>query len=290
MINAGRKMEHWQSSNQTPYFRELSRTALLSAADEKLLVVRVARGDQKARDLLVRSNLRLVVSIARAYAGQGLNLDDLIEEGTLGLLRAADKFDPGRNTRFSTYAVYWIKQSIREALRYSTSIIRIPNATFTLLGKWRRATSRLQSELGRVPSDAEIAEHLQLSPSKLDLIKQAIRVWQGAPQTGANAREQLDDLFRDHNAPFSPEAEGTDNQHYVREYLKRLSSREAAVLRMRFGFDDHPVQTLQEIGAQLGLTRERVRQIQEEALAKLRRFAHGAPPRTKTPTLVSCTA
>src|SRR5437764_7428638 len=165
------------------YLREINETPLLNADQEKELAYRIEVGDTQARDRMVRANLRLVVNIARSYTGKGLGLQDLIEEGNLGLLRAVQGFDPTMNTRFSTYASYWIKQSIKRALINTAKTIRIPAYMVELLGKWRRASAKLQDELGRPPTHEEIARCLNLPKKKLSIIKKAIRVYNSAPQT-----------------------------------------------------------------------------------------------------------
>jgi len=165
------------------YLREINETALLTADQEKSLARQIAVGDTEARDLMVRANLRLVVNIARGYTGKGLALQDLIEEGNLGLLRAVEGFDPNMNTRFSTYASYWIKQSIKRALVNTAKTIRIPAYMVELLAKWRRATNQLTDELGRPPTNEECAKFLGLPKKKLNIIKKAIRVYNSAPQT-----------------------------------------------------------------------------------------------------------
>jgi RNA polymerase primary sigma factor len=211
------------------YLREINETPLLSAAQEKELAYRVENGDGAARDYLARANLRLVVNIARRYAGKGLGLQDLIAEGNLGLLRAVERFDPSMNTRFSTYASYWIKQSIKRALVNTGHTIRLPAYVVELLTKWRRATAQLNDELGRTPTLEEVAQVLNLPKKKLNIIKKAISIYNASPQGGqAESDLSLDELFAD-----------------TRE-------------------------TLKEIGERLGLTRERVRQIEVEALGKLR--------------------
>ena len=159
---------------QTPletYLREINETALLTARDEQELAAGIADGDVRARDRMVRANLRLVVNIARGYTGKGLALQDLIEEGNLGLLRAVEGFDPSMNTRFSTYASYWIKQSIKRALINCAKTIRIPAYMVELLSKWRRASARLTEELGRTPTPEEIGRVLGLAKKKLSIIK-----------------------------------------------------------------------------------------------------------------------
>src|SRR2546427_6703910 len=165
------------------YLREINETALLSADEEKELAYRIETGDAEARDRMVRANLRLVVNIARGYTGKGLGLQDLIEEGNLGLLRAVEGFDPTMNTRFSTYASYWIKQSIKRALVNTAKTIRIPAYMVELLAKWRRASAQLQDQLGRPPTQEEVARILDLPKKKLNIIKKAIRVYNSAPQT-----------------------------------------------------------------------------------------------------------
>src|SRR3954468_9417768 len=267
----GRKVRPAQSPVET-YLREINETPLLSAAEERALAYRIEDGDGAARDHLVRANLRLVVNIARGYAGKGLGLQDLIEEGNLGLLRAVEGFDPGMNTRFSTYASYWIKQSIKRALVNTSKTIRIPAYMVELLAKWRRATAKLQEEMGRPPTHEEVAKVLGLPKKKLSIIKKAIRVYNSAPQTDQpETGWSIDEMLMDARSK-SPDMEmvETDDLSHVMQLLDKMDKREATVLRMRFGLDDEEPKTLKEIGECLGLTRERVRQIESEALSKLR--------------------
>jgi len=253
------------------YLREINETALLTADEEKTLARRIAVGDTEARDQMVRANLRLVVNIARGYTGKGLALQDLIEEGNLGLLRAVEGFDPNMNTRFSTYASYWIKQSIKRALVNTAKTIRIPAYMVELLAKWRRATNQLTDDLGRPPTNEETAKFLGLPKKKLNIIKKAIRVYNSAPQTDqTEAGWSIDEMLSDGRTK-TPDTEMVENDdlRQVMHLLDKMDTREATVLRMRFGLNDEEPKTLKEIGESLGLTRERVRQIESEALAKL---------------------
>jgi RNA polymerase primary sigma factor len=266
----GQQSDSLQSPLET-YLREINQTPLLSAQEERELAYRIQDGDVAARDHLVRANLRLVVNIARSYVGKGLSLQDLVEEGNLGLLRASEGFDPTMNTRFSTYASYWIKQSMKRAIVNTAKIIRIPTYMVELLSKWRRTAARLQDKLGRTPTPEEIGKALSLPKRQIGIIKKALRLSAASPpgdqeEGGWSIEETILD-----SRGAAPDQEIGDAEHreYLLSLLDKMDQREATVLRMRFGLDDEEPNTLQEIGERLGLTRERVRQIETEALHKL---------------------
>lgn len=262
------------------YLREINETSLLSSQEERDLAYAVGDGDLEARDRMVRANLRLVVNIARGYTGKGLALQDLIEEGNLGLLRAVEGFDPEMGTRFSTYASYWIKQSIKRALINSAKTIRIPAYMVELLTKWRRASNRLSEELGRTPSPEEVARMLGLPRKKLPIIKKAILIYNLTPQTDhVDIGWTLGEMIMDERSR-TPDEEmlENDNLSFVMRQLDLMDPREAAILRMRFGIGNYEPQTLKEIGETFGLTRERVRQIETEALNRLADCLEGASP------------
>jgi RNA polymerase primary sigma factor len=253
------------------YLREINETPLLDAEAEKELARRIKGGDSEARDQLVRANLRLVVNIARKYIANGVGLQDLIEEGNLGLLRAVEGFDASMNTRFSTYGSYWIKQSMRRAVVNTAKTIRIPAYMVELLTKWRRATAKLQEELDRPPTQEEVARSMNLSVKKLSMIRRALRSNNAIPQsdqdeTGRSLDEQVIDT---HNKASDAAMTRVEDLRQVRDLLARLDKREATVLRLRFGLDGEEPKTLKEVGERLSLTRERVRQIEGIALKNL---------------------
>jgi RNA polymerase primary sigma factor len=254
------------------YLQDINDTPLLSAEEERELAERVAIGDPSAREHMVKANLRLVVNIARGYLGRGLSLEDLIEEGNLGLMRAVEGFDGMMDTRFSTYASYWIKQSIRRAVMNNGQPIRLPAYMVSLLSKWKRATAILTDRLRRVPTADEVGKALRLSKRKIGIVAKAIRVNNLTPHSDNLPEEgpSLDEVLTD-NRNKAPDAQliEADDLDRVFEQIGDLDAREATVIRMRFGLDSYDPMTLREVGENLGLTRERVRQLENQALQQL---------------------
>jgi RNA polymerase primary sigma factor len=270
---------HWIDQRETAtssplqiYLHDINDTPLLSAQEERELAGRVALGDPSAREHMVKANLRLVVNIARGYLGKGLGLEDLIEEGNLGLMRAVEGFDGMMDTRFSTYASYWIKQSIRRAVMNNGKPIRLPAYMVSLLAKWRRATAVLTDRLGRTPTHEEVGKALRLSKKKMGIVAKAIRVHNLTPHNEIAEDEgpALDDVLTDDRArgPDSLLIEADDLDR-IFSRLDALEEREATVIRMRFGLASYSPMTLREVGETLGLTRERVRQLESQAIRKL---------------------
>ncbi|MGQ0552341.1 MAG: sigma-70 family RNA polymerase sigma factor [Planctomycetota bacterium] len=254
------------------YLREINRVKLLTAETEKALAVKVQRGCQEARNDLAAANLRLVVSIAKRYVNRGLTLLDLIEEGNVGLMRAVEKFDPKANCRFSTYATWWIKQSIRRALTNTVKTVRIPSYMIELMSRWQEATETLVLRLGREPSAVEVGQELRLTDDAIDSVCDALHTASRHTQSFAleNDGGDLSDLLADPNG-IDPQELTQETAELARmlRLLDRLDDRQISILRMRFGMGYDEPMTLKEIGSKLGLTRERVRQIQNEALARL---------------------
>jgi RNA polymerase primary sigma factor len=254
------------------YLHDINDTPLLSAQEERDLAARVAMGDPYAREHMVKANLRLVVNIARGYLGKGLCLEDLIEEGNLGLMRAVEGYDGMMETRFSTYASYWIKQSIRRAVMNNGKPIRLPAYMVSLLAKWKRVTAGLTERLGRAPTPDEVGKALRLSKKKVGIVAKAIQVNNLTPHS-ENTEDDgfaLDDVLTDDRSK-APDAMLIEADDLERIFLRldELDEREATVIRMRFGLDPYTPMTLREVGENLGLTRERVRQLENQALMKL---------------------
>ena len=254
------------------YLREIGRVNLLTPEEEVKLARRIKRGDEKARQLMIRANLRLVVKIAGDYARLGLPLLDLISEGNLGLMKAVDRFDPKKGGKLSTYAAWWIKQGIRRALANQGKTIRLPSHMVDKLFRMRRMQEALAHQLGRVPTPAELAK-------KLDVTEKTVKYWLEVSQRptsldvplGDDGRESLGDTISDTQAK-SPFDELNDQQllEEMAHHLKTLDAREQVILQRRFGLNGVAAESLEEVGARLGITRERVRQLQNQALATLR--------------------
>ena len=250
------------------YLREINQTRLLTAEQEIALARRIRKGDHQARDEMIRSNLRLVVSIAKNYARRGLSLLDLIEEGNLGLLRAVERFDPAEECRFSTYASWWIRQAIKKSLISAVKPVDIPPYMVDMINKWRRAAARLECERGRRPTQTEVARAMGLSRKKVDVIARAARVFSFSFQAVSDETDwSLSEMLADEGSR-SPVDVILDNRRSaaVSKALSAIDERASTVLRMRFGLDGSSPMTLKQIGEKIGLTRERVRQIERDAL------------------------
>lgn len=256
------------------YMRQINETPLLTAEQEKELGWKVVNDNcPHARDCLVKANLRLVVSIAKNYSNRGLSLTDLIEEGNVGLIRAVEGFDPAQGARFSTYASWWIKQAIKRALINAVQPIHIPAYMVELIAKWKYTSRRLEEQLGRQPTLTELSDEMDLPVKKIRIIKRAVRAMK-APSQGPIGDDgelaNFGDMIADSRGE-TPEAVvlQDDEIKTIHRLLGAIDEREATVLRLRFGLDGKPPLTLKQIGAEIGLTRERVRQIEAEALRKL---------------------
>jgi RNA polymerase primary sigma factor len=255
------------------YLRQINESPLLSAEEERTLGRRiVAEGDPMARERMVRSNLRLVVNIAKHYVNRGLSLPDLIEEGNIGLMKAVEGFDPENGCRFSTYASWWIKQAIKRALINSVQPIHIPAYMVEMMSKLKVAMRVLEDELGRIPNIDELAAHMKMTPKKLRIIRKAVKAYNSPTQSGsADGEVTINDLVADTNNPTPDEAvSGTDELRQLSQLLHQIDQRAAKILTLRYGLTGDEPLTLKQIGERIGLTRERVRQIEHEALKKLR--------------------
>jgi len=259
------------------YLRQIDESPLLTADEEKELCWKIIRENcPHARDRMIRSNLRLVVAIAKRYSNRGLSLTDLIEEGNLGLLRAVEGFDPDQGARFSTYASWWIKQAIKRALINAVQPIHVPAYMVELIAQWKRTSAELKEKLGRTANVQELAEAMEMPARKVRIIQKAVRAFQRPARTdsstGGDADEglKLSDMLEDERT-LSPEQEvlNNDDLRTIQILLDTIDEREAQILRLRFGLEGDEPMTLKEVGKVVGLTRERVRQIEIEALRRL---------------------
>ncbi len=256
------------------YLREIGQVKLLTPQEEVELAARIKKGDKRAREQMIKANLRLVVKIARDYEGIGLPLLDLISEGNIGLMKAVERFDPAKGGKLSTYGSWWIKQSIKRALANQSKTIRLPVHLVDKISKMRRAALRLQEELGREPTDEELGDELRISASRVAQMRMAaIRPASLDAPIGDDDSNNFAEVVQDESAdtPYEQLEEKTVTR-MLREMVKTLDPREATILRARFGLDGGPQRTLEEVGQKFGVTRERVRQIQNIALKKLRKM------------------
>ena len=256
------------------YLREIGQVKLLTPQEEIELAARIKKGDKKAREQMIKANLRLVVKIARDYDGIGLPLLDLISEGNIGLMKAVERFDPRKGGKLSTYGSWWIKQSIKRALANQSKTIRLPVHLVDKISKMRRIAMKLQEEFGREPTDEELADELGMTAARVRQMRlAAIRPASLDAPIGDDDSNNFSDLVEDENAitPYQ-DLEDKTVTGMLQDMVQHLDTREATILRYRFGLDGGSEKTLEEVGEKFGVTRERVRQIQNLALKKLRRM------------------
>jgi RNA polymerase primary sigma factor len=272
------------------YLREIGQVRLITPQEEIALAKRIKKGNRKAREQMITANLRLVVKIARGYEGLGLPLLDLINEGNIGLMKGVERFNPRKGAKLSTYASWWIKQCIMRALANQSKTIRLPVHVVDKVAHIRKAEVKLREAFDRDPTDQEVADHLGLNPRRIQQYRDASRapISLDAP-IGNDEPKQISEVVADPDAaaPFDRLIQQNDKA-LVREVLATLTPRENRILAMRFGLDDGRTKTLEEIGDRLGVTRERIRQIQEEALKKMRvKIAEHETPAVETASMAA---
>ena len=253
------------------YLREIGKVPLLTADQEVYLAKRIERGDMYAKTQMIEANLRLVVSIAKSYLGRGLSFLDLIQEGSLGLIRAVEKFDYRKGYKFSTYATWWIRQAVQRAIADRARLVRIPAHNTELIGRLARVTEQLRVAMGRQPTEEEIGLEMGLEPDRVRWLFEIAREPVSLETPIGEGDSQLGALLEDENA-VSPSAEAAQAMlgSELDEVLRKLSPRERRVLQLRFGLTDGQPRTLEEVGARLGISREMTRKLEREALARLR--------------------
>ena len=259
------------------YLERIKSTRFLTADEEKQLARRVREhSDPVARERMIQANLRLVIRIAKEYSNPGMTLSDLVAEGNLGLVRAVEEFDPDAGVRFSTYASWWIKQSIKRAMINAGQPIHIPAYLVKLITRWRRTRRLLEGKLGRPPTVAEMGKAMKISRKKAGIIEQGLQAVNRSGQIGQDDGQALSEIARDDHTE-SPDQAMLDasNEPLVRSLLEKLDDRQRRILELRFGLADGAGhrRTYKEIGEMVGLTRERVRQLEKQALASLRLLA-----------------
>ena len=256
------------------YLREIGQVKLLTPDEEIQLAARIKKGDKKAREHMIKANLRLVVKIARDYEGIGLPLLDLISEGNIGLMKAVERFDPSKGGKLSTYGSWWIKQSIKRALANQSKTIRLPVHLVDKISKMRRTAMKLQEMLGHEPSDEELADEMGMTAARVRQMRMAaVRPASLDAPIGDDDSNNFADVVEDENATSPYEnLEDKTVTGMLQEMVQHLDNREATILRYRFGLDGGTEKTLEEVGEKFGVTRERVRQIQNLALKKLRKM------------------
>jgi RNA polymerase primary sigma factor len=272
-VQAGSRQAYGPDTAFHLYLREIGQTKLLTPAEEVKLARRIRKGDTSARERMIKANLRLVVKIARDYEGYGLPLLDLINEGNIGLMKAVERFDPRKGAKLSTYAAWWIKQAIKRGLADQGKTIRLPVHVVDKLFNIRRTEAKLQDVLGREPTTEEIGEELGIPASKVAQMRTAaIRPASLEAPLGEDDSNQISEVVADENAstPYEDLEEKT-NVKLIQEIIQDLDEREKTILRHRFGLDGEKEKTLEEVGEQFGVTRERIRQLQNIALQKLRK-------------------
>jgi len=275
-LSTGQYLDDVSDDSVRLYLREIGKIPLLSAEEEMELARRIIEGDKKAKDKMAEANMRLVVSIAKRYSGRGLDFLDLIQEGNTGLLRAVEKFDPDKGFKFSTYATWWIRQAITRAIADQARTIRIPVHMVETINKLLRTQRRMTQELNREPTIEELSKELDMEPEKIEYvikIKQDISSLDaGVGRDGEDDDSVLQDFIVDEDT-VSPEDSASNQllKEQVQDMLSSLSDREQKIVRMRFGLDNGKNHTLEEVGQEFAVTRERIRQIEAKALAKLRK-------------------